>query len=432
MIASESPHIVLLAGVGGHTPQDALVSIASITRKVSLLFVEAWVPADGIRVVWRRSGMAGELIVVQTLDEAVEAALALHARNRIDAVVTYSELLLLPHAQIAARLGLPASPPEAVAIAQSKACQRQAFARHKVASPRFAIVERLEDIDGAVAHVGLPAVFKPSLGAGSVGVVQVNTAAEARETFRAFVEQPSTFLQSDLHALIEEAMPIEGDEGSPYANYVSVESLLFNGEAMHLAVTDRPKLRHGYVEEGLILPSRLGEAQQQRIIAEAERAIRAIGLTHGAVHTEVAWVDDGPKIIEVNARAGGPIPSMFEEAARYDYAAEIARAYLGHKNFTRPQFDQVAWHRFMPIPEGSWRMISYKPVDELRARFPGLVFLSPRFKPGQDVCRQLTLHLASFLVRAPSHEAAMNLVASVEEGLAIVLEPQAAAEGLLS
>jgi len=424
---SSSPHLLLLAGVGGHTPQDALVSLATITRRVSLLFIDAWVPADRIRALWDASRLDGDLVIVGTLDEAVEAACALHARNPLDGVVTYSELLLQPHARITARLGLPGSPVAAVEIAQSKARQRFVFAEKGVASPRFAVIGQPEQVAAAVAHVGLPAVFKPSLGAGSVGVHRVDTLEQVQASFQAFLAQASTFLQRDPHALLEEPMPLEGDAGSAYANYVSVESLLIDGEAIHLTVTDRARLCHGYAEEGLVMPSHLDKAQQQRLIDEAERAIRAIGLTHGAVHTEVAWINGEPKIIEVNARAGGPIPSMFEAAADYDYAADIARAYLNIRSGQRPQFRQVAWHRFMPIPEGEWQVVSQTQVEEVMARLPAIVYLSPRFQPGQKVSRQLTLHLASFMVVAPTAEEAMALVAAVEEALAIRLEPLAPA-----
>ena len=77
----------------------------------------------------------------------------------------------------------------------------------------------------------------------------------------------------------------------------------------------------------------------------------------------------------------------------------------------------------MPIPEGEWKVVSQTPVAEVMARLPGIVYLSPRFQPGQKVSRQLTLHLASFMVTAPTAEEARALVAEVEKVLAIRLEP---------
>jgi biotin carboxylase len=421
------PHLLLLAGVGGHAPQEALASIRTLGARASLVYIDAWAPADAVRALFETACPGGELIVVHDLDEAVEAAVALHARLPIDGVVTYSELLLLPHAHIASRLGLPGSSPEAVAIAQSKARQREVFARCGVAAPRFAIVADLAQLEAAIGRVGLPAVFKPSLGAGSVGVQRVQTRAQAVAAWHAFTAQRSTFLQPDPHVLLEEPLALEGAAGSPFADYVSVESLLVDGEAQHLVVTDRGRLTQGYVEEGLVMPSRLDAEAQRRIVAEADKAIRAIGLTHGAVHTEVAWVGGEAKIIEVNARAGGPVPSMFKACAGYNYAAEIARTYLGQRGSATPAFARIAWHRFVPIPQGQWRIASMAPVDEVKQRFAGrIVYLSPRFKVGQTVSRALTLHLASFLVTAPSHDEAHALMREVEQALAIRLEAVAA------
>jgi biotin carboxylase len=422
-----TPHMLLLAGVGGYAPAEAIASIRTIGARVSLVYIDAWAPADAVRKVFDVQQPGGELVVVADLEAAVEAAAALHARRPLDGVVTYSELLLLPQAHIAARLGLPGSSPEAVEIAQSKARQREVFARHGVGAPRFAIVSEAAQLDAAIERVGLPAVFKPSLGAGSVGVSRVRTRAEVHAAFAAFVADRSVFLQDDPHVLLEEPLALEGAAGSPFADYVSVESLLVDGRAQHLVVTDRGRLTHGYVEEGLVMPSRLDSAAQRAIVDQADRAIRAIGLTHGAVHTEVAWVGGVAKIIEVNARAGGPVPSMFKACAGYNYAAEIARSHLGRPSTLQPHFARIAWHRFVPIPEGQWRIASMTPVDEMKQRYAGrLVALSPRFKVGQTVSRALTLHLASFLVTARTHDEARALMVEVEQALAIRLEPVAA------
>ncbi|WND39953.1 hypothetical protein RI578_39280 [Streptomyces sp. BB1-1-1] len=152
-------------------------------------------------------------------------------------------------------------------------------------------------------------------------------------------------------------------------------------------MTDRLRLRHGYAEEGLILPSRLPAARQADVIVCADRAIRAVGLTSGAVHTEVALTARGPAVIEVNARAGGPVPDLLRTAADYDYAAQIGRAALRLPPTQDVVLRRAAWHRFMPIPEGEWRVASQEEAAKVRERFPELVYLSPRFRPGQQVSR---------------------------------------------
>jgi hypothetical protein len=418
-----SSHLLLLAGIGGHSPEDALPSLAKVSDTVSLLFIEAWIPSDSIRTFWSKNAFGGELLVVESVEKSIEAALALHGRRPLSGVIVFSETLLRPHAEIVSLLGLPGSPLEAVAIAQSKVKQRVAFARHGVSSPRFAILRGAADIPDAVESVGLPAVFKPALGAGSVGVVKVESIGDVQRSLQAAQTEQTSFSQIDREAILEEPMPLEGGPETPYANYVSVESLLVDGVAVHLAVTDRLRLRHGYIEEGSVMPSRLEMSQQQRIMDEAERAIHAIGLTHGGVHTEVAWVNGAAKIIEVNARAGGPTPWLLESSAGYDYAADIALAHLGIQGECKPLFQRSVQQRFLPIPEGNWRVVSHAPLESIYARFPAIVYISMRFKLGQEVSRKLTLHLASFMVTAPSTREVLEIALQIETALDIRLEP---------
>ncbi|MFE9251277.1 acetyl-CoA carboxylase biotin carboxylase subunit family protein [Streptomyces sp. NPDC007088] len=418
-----SSHLLLLAGIGGHAPDEALASLSTLTDTVSVVYVSAWRPPDLLRAAWQKRGLRGEFLEAADLGAAVEVAAALHERLPLDGVVTYSELLLRPQAEIAAALGLPGNSPEAVAVAQSKARQRLVFAEHGVPSPDFEVITSERDLPAAAARVGLPGVFKPSLGAGSQSVRLVSTYAELIRAFTAARAEKTPFLQYDEAYLLEERMELEADGDSGYASYCSVESLLVSGTAHHLALSDRLPLEHGYAEEGVALPSRLAPATAAAVTEAADRAIRAIGLTSGAVHTEVALTADGPKIIEVNARAGGPLPVMFKAAAGYDYAAQIGRAALGLRPSALPEFSGVALLRFLPIPQGVWRVAGQTPVEQVLRAFPELVYVSPRFAPGQRVSRQGTLHLASFLVRASDVGTARAVTRRVEQALDIRLVP---------
>lgn len=422
-VAAQNAHLLLVAGIGGHSPEEALDSLQTVTSAVSVLHVTAWTSPEPVHSDWSARGLAGEFVTAGDFEEAVEVAAALHERHRIDGVVTYSELLLQPQAAIADRLNLPGNGPQAVEIAQSKARQRVVFAEQGVPSPRSAELRSAADLAPAVEHVGLPAVFKPSLGAGSTGVRLVCDLAELERAFEEAAAAVTPFLQEDDGLLLEERLPVEADSDSDYAAYCSVESLLVEGKAHHLVVTDRLRLRHGYAEEGLVLPSRLPEAQQTDVIDCAEQAIRAVGLTSGAVHTEIAITPRGPRVIEVNARAGGPVPVLLQTAADYDYAAQIGRAALGLPPTEDVVLRRAAWHRFLPIPEGEWRIASQADARDVLLRFPELVYLSPRFRPGQQVSRARTLHLASYMLKAGSLDEARSLARAVEQALNIRLEP---------
>ena len=420
----QCPHLVLIVGIGGLQAPEALRAARRVTGRVSVLFVTAWADPAPLRGMWEQGAAAGaEFLEVPDLDTAVDDCVRLNDRLPVDGVVTYSELLIKPQAEIASRLALPGNDPASVAIAQSKAAQRAVFAHCGVPAPRHARLRDDSDIRAAVEAIGLPAVFKPSLGAGSKNVTRVSTVRELVRAYQHARQSRTAFLQRDDVFLLEEPLPVEGSSDSPFADYVSVESLLFDGVATHLAVSDRLRLRHGYVEEGLVVPSRLGDVDARRVTDCAEQAIRAVGLSHGATHTEIALSPDGLRVIEVNARAGGPTPTMLQVAAGYDFAAEIARVALGQPPGPPPQFGAVAWFRFVPIPAGAWRVVSQRTADEARQRFPELKQISLRFRPGQEALRSNTQHLASFTVRGATVREAQDIAAAVEGFLAFTLEP---------
>ncbi|MFD7838340.1 acetyl-CoA carboxylase biotin carboxylase subunit family protein [Streptomyces sp. NPDC059761] len=419
--SEDQPHLLLISGIGGHPPAAALDSLSRLSPAVSVVHIAAWGDPEPVRADWAARGLRGEFLTAADLDDAVAVGLALHGRYALSGVVTYSELLLRPQAELAARLGLPGNTPQAVTVAQSKSRQRQVFAEHGVPSPRFAEIRGEEDLAEAARSIGLPAVFKPSLGAGSQSVRLVRTYEELLDAYRDGRATVSAFLQSEDVFLLEERLELEADGDSGWAAYCSVESLLAAGERHHLAVSDRLELRHGYAEEGASMPSRLDPAVQAAAVDCADRAIRAIGLTTGAVHTEIALTPRGPRVIEVNARAGGPMPVMFEVGARYDYAEQIGRSALGLAPDTVPEFTRTALMRMVPIPAGEWLVAAQTPVAELMAAFPELVYVKPRFAPGGTASRDRTLHLATFMLGAPTPGRALELADRVERALGIEL-----------
>ncbi|MYT26874.1 ATP-grasp domain-containing protein [Streptomyces sp. SID7760] len=423
----DQPHLLLISGIGGHPPAAALDSLARIGPAVSVVHIAAWGDPEPVRADWAARGLRGEFLTATDLDDAVTVGLALHGRYPLSGVVTYSELLLRPQAELAERLGLPGNAPEAVGIAQSKSRQRRVFAEHGVPSPRFAEIRAEADLAEAARSIGFPAVFKPSLGAGSQSVRLVRTYGELVEAYRDGRATVSAFLQSEDVFLLEERLELEADGDSGWAAYCSVESLLAAGERHHLAVSDRIRLRHGYAEEGASMPSRLGAADRAAVVDCADRAIRAIGLTTGAVHTEIALTPRGPQVIEVNARAGGPMPVMFEVGARYDYAEQIGRSALGLAPDAVPEFTRTALMRMVPIPAGEWLVTAQTPVAELMAAFPELVYVKPRFGIGQSASRDRTLHLATFMLGAPTPAGALELAGRIERALGIELEEAAGA-----
>ena len=97
----------------------------------------------------------------------------------VDAVVAVDTQMLLLAASLAAKLGLPHNPVDAVAAAADKAQQRRLWARARVPQPRFHILPAKADnchLEAAQA-LGFPAVVKPVSLSGSRGVLRADDEA---------------------------------------------------------------------------------------------------------------------------------------------------------------------------------------------------------------------------------------------------------------
>lgn len=252
-------------------------------------------------------------------------------------ITTTSEYYLVSGAELAAERDLPGNPAAAVAACRDKAATRTALTAAGLPQPRFVAVSSAAEVAGAVQLVGLPCVVKPTDESGSVGVRLCQTAEEAAERVGAILRVTTNArgLATAGRALIEEE--ISGPE-------FSVE--MFDHRL--IGVT-RKRLGEPpyFVETGHVFP-----AEPDAAVVEAVRtALKAVGMTTGATHTEVRSTVDGPVVIEINARpAGGMIPELIRLATGVDLLEQQLRAVAGLPLLLEPARERVAGIRFLLAP----------------------------------------------------------------------------------
>src|SRR5262249_40042235 len=143
----------------------------------------------------------------------------------------------------------------------------------------------------------------------------------------------------------------------PYADFVSVESILARGRLSHVAVTGRSRLAEPYRETGDFIPSNLPRGTDDEIMQVPARAIGAGQADTGVFHTEVKVTPDGPCVIEVNGRVGGSIPEILALATEgaYSFLDIACRVALGEAlHFDRPvHCPRVGYSIFEPPPLGA-------------------------------------------------------------------------------
>ena len=238
-------------------------------------------------------------------DPDADAAAVLGALERSgvrpDGVLTFWEDRVCEAARVAAAMGLPGNPPEAVDAARSKVRTRELSARLGLPTPMALRVRSLDELFAAAAEVGFPAVVKPEFGASAMGVVRVDgfeSLPGVYKLVRAVVtpEQDAIFRAgSDL--LLEQYL--DGVE-------FDVDLVLQDGACVFSSVSQNwPTAEPSFQETGLHLPPDHDKKAMRELVDLSVRTVQSFGFRRGVLHVEGKCTRSGPRVIEVNARMGG-------------------------------------------------------------------------------------------------------------------------------
>jgi biotin carboxylase len=240
-----------------------------------------------------------------TGDPDVDAGAILGALERsgvrADGVLTFVENYVCEAARVAAALGLPGNPPEAVDAARSKVRTRELSARLGLPTPKAQRVRSLDELFAAAADVGFPAVVKPEFGASAAGCVRIDSIESLPGVYklvRAVVtpEQKAIFRAgSDL--LLEQYL--DGVE-------FDVDLILQDGECVFSSVSQNwPTAEPSFQETGLHLPPDHNKKAVAGLVDLSVQTVQSFGFRRGVLHVEGKCTSRGPRVIEVNARMGG-------------------------------------------------------------------------------------------------------------------------------
>ncbi|MEU9214519.1 ATP-grasp domain-containing protein [Streptomyces sp. NPDC048415] len=280
-------------------------------------------------------------------DRAVEEITAYARRHGVGAVLTANEYLTELAALVCADLGLPGNDPRLAHAARDKAAMATVLTAVGIRIPCTWLVRDDTELHGALsdAAVGFPCVIKPVSGAGSVGVTVVTSPADAAMAADAARAARGRYGDEAKAGILVQAYAA-GDE-------YSVESVTQDAVTTHLAVT-RKVVTGGArrVETGHSLPIRLPPATEAAVRQEVDAVIRAVGIRHGASHTEVVVDADGRcTVIEIAARlGGGHIGLLLHHALGIDVFTALLDVALGRPASLTPTAHGHATVRFITSP----------------------------------------------------------------------------------
>lgn len=367
--------LLLVDSPFGGPPPDFYAPRLAERLQVRVLIVAV----TGPEVAARRAQVLGRWFPVEVAanDGDLEFAILQAARQwNAEGILAFSELVVHAAAAAARKLGLPSNPESSQLALQDKLVQRRALLQAGVDVPAFHPVVAPSDLKHALDEVGLPAVLKPAKGMGSLAVFDVGSASELTAAYKEGMAQ----YKSDTRvANYEPVFILErkliGAQWHPdprIGDYNSVETVVGAGKIVHLHLEDKLPLAEPFRESGHLIPSTLPEEHQRKLRNLVERGVRALGITTGALQTEIKCTADGPRILEINGRCGGGSPTILGAGGASDEIAIMAEVALGEPPPDPAPFKRhVAW--LTPQAPAYRVKITRVPSVEEILRLPGVV-----------------------------------------------------------
>ncbi len=305
---------------------------------------------------------------------------------RPSGIVAFRDDDLMFVAELARRLRLPFHRPEVARNLVDKCTQRRALAAGGLAVPRCWEIPARRDrwfISTLLGDATFPAVLKPRRGSGSRHTFLIESSHELIETLEWLEREPGAL--EDM--VLEEYLPSAPDaQRAPFADYVSVESMLDADGIHHMAVTGRLHQAETFRETGFFIPSTLDDASTPAVLETASAALRAPGVEFGCVHTEIKLTPDGPRVLEVNGRLGGGVAEMLTAAAGIDPVRLHLRQAIGERVAPEGPFDceRIGYRLFHQPPLSAERVLGVEGLGEIGAT-PGVTSVGLHLSPGDPV-----------------------------------------------
>ena len=273
---------VAVIGAGYEGKRRAHVRLAELGARLVIVdepghWSESLV-SDGVAETWVGAPVVGD--ADQDARAVLDALAVVDARPH--GVLTFWEDSVCVAARVAAALGLPGNPPEAVDAARSKIRTRELSAQLGLPTPRAQRVQSLDELFAAAAYVGFPAVVKPEFGASAIGCIRVDDLESLPGVYslvRRFVSpEHNAIFRAGNDLLLEEYL--DGVE-------FDVDLVMHEGECLFASVSENwPTAEPSFQETGLHCPATHDRKAVRRLVDLCVQTVQSFGLQSGVLHVE--------------------------------------------------------------------------------------------------------------------------------------------------
>ncbi|MFD9903114.1 ATP-grasp domain-containing protein [Streptomyces sp. NPDC059063] len=312
------------------------------------------------------------------IDDFARLVLTLRAL-RVRQVVAGAETGVLLAENLAQALGLPGNPPLSSALRRSKPLMSAALRRAGLAAVADTVVESPGEAVRWCAGQGLTdVVVKPVDSSASDNVWFCRGAAEIADACHTVLTSPNFFGDANRRALVQERLT--GREF--YVNTLS--------EHGHHTVTESWQYTKRTVDGRFPVydyeePSDPAAPDTGVLHAYVRAALTALGVRHGAAHSEVMVTARGPVLIEAGARLGGGVlPQVTARHTGASHAGLLADLLLGAGTpvGAEPTLRWPGRVRYVSLINQAAGVVRSADWERLVASLPTVDTLMPLVRPG--------------------------------------------------
>lgn len=248
--------------------------------------------------------------VSQSLNNYKDVIQKIDSSKKVDAVLTTSEVAVMPTAIMADTIGTRYDSPTALESTVFKSKMRESLSKSELPSTPFGVVTDLQSSLEVMKNLNYPVVIKPVRGVAKESSAILSTEHDLNQFFS---EKSSSRTISDgMQYFLSKTYIIES---YITGNLHSAEVIAVNGQVHLLCSSRRERATHNQlIEVAAAMPAGLNEEQELIVVAYLQKVFNCLGLKLGIYHVEFILQNETPIIVEINPRMmGGSAPILYEK-----------------------------------------------------------------------------------------------------------------------
>lgn len=228
-----------------------------------------------------------------------EALIEVAKKEKIDGVISNSELAMMNVAAVSRAVKVVGNPVEAVEALQSKNRFRKVQFQCGVFAPLHYETKSFDEVKESITKMHYPIIIKPSECSGTRGTTRIDSPANSEEMKRAF-EKCQKFSRND-YVTIEEYVEM------PSLDVIESDILLYKGEIIwEGTMRTRRSERLPMVPMTYSFPCGFDEESMKVFKDVITRILKEAKMEHGQFNVEAYFTPEKELfVIEINARQGG-------------------------------------------------------------------------------------------------------------------------------